>query len=260
MIFFNTHTSSPVTQNSPLKHPFDHLVIIARDELPRLSQKFVAQGFLLTPLAHHNLGSSNQLVMLDTAYIELLGWEQGKTPQRAEIANQAIGLDALVFRTENAQQTYVQLKDAGFAVNPVQDLSRETEFLGKSVMAEFKTVRFSEQPITGIRIYFCEHLTPEYVWQKQWMHHQNQLDHLSKITLASSDVEETAQIFCKLLNLEPKNVSHDRNSINLALPNLELTIEQTKDVERVQIVSAQLNTSSSSPVDFVITSDLFNSI
>ena len=144
MIFFNTPTSSPVNQNSPLKYPFDHLVIIGRDELASLSQKFVNQGFFLTPLAHHNLGSSNQLAMLDTTYIELLGWEAGKAPQRAEIAKQAIGLDALVFRTEDAQETYAQLKDAGFAVNPVQDLSRRTEFLGKSVMAEFKTVRFSD--------------------------------------------------------------------------------------------------------------------
>ena len=249
-----------MNQNSPLKYPFDHLVIIGRDELASLSQKFVAQGFLLTPLAHHNLGSSNQLAMLDTSYIELLGWEAGKTPQRAEIANQVIGLDALVFRTENAQETYAQLKDAGFTVNCVQDLSRETEFLGKSVIAKFKTVRFSEQPITGIRIYFCEHLTPDYVWQKQWMHHQNQLDRLGKITLASSDIESTAKIFCKLLNLEPKDVSHHQNSISLTLPNLELAIQYSKEADNVQIVSAQLNTSTSNPVDFVITADLFNSI
>jgi Glyoxalase-like domain len=260
MIFFNTHTPLPVTQSNPLKYPFDHLVIIGRDELGGLSQKFVAQGFLLTPLAHHNLGSSNQLMMLDTTYIELLGWESGTTPQRAEIANQAIGLDALVFRTENAQQTYTQLKDAGFAINPVQDLSRKTEFLGKSVIAEFKTVRFSEQPVTGIRIYFCEHLTPEYVWQNQWMHHQNQLDCLSKITLASSAIEETAQIFYKLLNLEPKDIDHHENSINISLPNLELAIEYSKGADKVQIVSALIKSSASSTVDLVIKADLFNSI
>ncbi|WP_114636649.1 VOC family protein [Polynucleobacter necessarius] len=80
------------------EYPFDHLVIIDRDQLHKLGRKFLSQGFQLTPLAHHNLGSINQLIMLDSSYIELLEWESGKPLQRAEIANQPLGLDALVFR------------------------------------------------------------------------------------------------------------------------------------------------------------------
>ena len=246
-------------QASSFQYLFDHLVIIGRDRLTSLGEKFIGQGFSVTPLAHHNLGSSNQLIMLDTSYIELLGWEAGKTPQRPEIANQAIGLDALVFRTKNAHQTYGELKEAGFAVNPVQDLSRETEFLGKKVQAQFKTVRFSEQPIQGIRIYFCEHLTPEYVWQKQWLTHQNQLTCLSNITLASSNIENTAQILRKLLQLDLGHIARRDESIRLSLPNLELNIQYAKNLEKVQIISAQINTSSSSPVDFVITADSLTS-
>jgi len=89
----------------PQEYPFDHLVIIGRDQLLKLGRKLIDQGFLLTPLAHHNLGSSNQLIMLDSSYIELLGWEPDKPLQRAEIANQPLGLDALVFRTNNAEKT-----------------------------------------------------------------------------------------------------------------------------------------------------------
>ena len=244
-----------MAQNRPKEYPFDHLVIIGRDDLPNLSQQFQSQGFQLTPVAHHNLGSCNQLIMLNTAYIELLGWEAGKPPQRAEIANQAIGLDALVFRTDDAQATYEQLQAAGFAVNPVQDLSREAEFLGKTVVARFKTVRFAQQPLQGIRIYFCEHLTPEFVWQEQWLIHQNQIDYLEQITLACADTQNTANTLSKLLNLTAQDEIHSKETISLRLPNLTLSLHQDGNIEGTKIESARLIQSSSDAIDFVINSD-----
>jgi hypothetical protein len=225
---------------------------MGRDSLSELSETFTSQGFQLTPLAHHNLGSSNRLIMLDSSYIELLGWEKGKPIQRAEIANQAIGLDALVFRTNDADASYAQLKESGFAVNPVQDLSREGEFMGKMVLVEFKTVRFSEQPIPGLRIYFCEHLNPEYVWQKAWLSHPNKMHYLPQITLGSPDSSQTAATFQKLLNLSDQAVVCSANTIQISLPNIELHIQPADRSQGVFIQDARLSQSPSDPVDFII--------
>ena len=225
---------------------------MGRDSLRELSETFMSQGFQLTPLAHHNLGSSNRLIMLDSSYIELLGWEKGKPIQRAEIANQAIGLDALVFRTDDADACYAQLKETGFAVNPVQDLSREGEFMGETVLVQFKTVRFSEQPIPGLRIYFCEHLNPEYVWQKAWLSHPNKMGYLPKITLTSPDITQTAAALQKLLNLSKQSVVSSANAIRICLPNLELDIQLGDKSQGVYIQDACLSQSRSDPVDFII--------
>jgi len=225
---------------------------MGRDSLSELSATFASQGFQLTPLAHHNLGSSNRLIMLDSSYIELLGWEKGKPIQRAEIANQAIGLDALVFRTQDADACYSQLKESGFAVNPVQDLSREGEFMGETVLVKFKTVRFSEQPIPGLRIYFCEHLTPEYVWQKQWLTHPNLMQYLPKISLTSPDIAQTAAIFLRLLNLSKSAVVSELNAIQIHLPNIVLTLQAADGSQGVCIKDARLSQSPSDPVDFII--------
>lgn len=225
---------------------------MGRDSLTELSETFTNQGFQLTPLAHHNLGSSNRLIMLDSSYIELLGWEKGKPIQRAEIANQAIGLDALVFRTNDADACYSLLKESGFAVNPVQDLSREGEFMGETVLVQFKTVRFSEQPIPGLRIYFCEHLNPEYVWQKAWLSHSNQMRYLRKITLVSPDIAQTAAVFQKLLNLANHAVVASANAIRICLPNIELDIQAGDKSQGVFIQDARLSQSPSDPVDFII--------
>ena len=225
---------------------------MGRDSLSELSDTFTSQGFQLTPLAHHNLGSSNRLIMLDSSYIELLGWEKGKPIQRAEIAKQAIGLDALVFRTQDANACYSHLKESGFAVNPVQDLSREGEFMGKTVLVQFKTVRFAEQPIPGLRIYFCEHLTPEYVWQQQWLTHPNQMQYLPQISLTSPNIAQTAAAFQRLLNLSKLAVVSGPNAIQIHLPNLELTLQAANGSQGVSIKDARLSQSSSDPVDFII--------
>jgi hypothetical protein len=230
---------------------------MGRDSLSELSETFTSQGFQLTPLAHHNLGSSNRLIMLDSSYIELLGWEKSKSIQRAEIANQAIGLDALVFRTNDADACYAQLKASGFAVNPVQDLSREGEFMGETVLVQFKTVRFSEQPISGLRIYFCEHLNPEYVWQQAWLSHPNKMLYLPQVTLGSPDVAQTAVEFQKLLKLSDQAIASNANTIQISLPNIKLNIQPADRSQGVFIQDARLSQSPSDPVDFIIDHHFF---
>ena len=249
-----------MNQNQPKEYLFDHLVIIGRDRLPKIAHAFSDRGFQLTPIAHHNLGSINQLIMLDSAYIELLGWEPDKPIQRAEIANQPQGLDALVFRTNDAEKTYQQLLEKGFEVNPVQSLSRESEFLGKSVLVQFKTVRFSKQPISGLRIYFCEHLTPQYVWQEQWLKHPNQTSHLQKIMLASPDIEGDANLLGQLLNLTEKRIITSGESKQIILPNIELNIQKAAHLSEARILSAQLSKNPADPVDLVIDSHFFQNL
>ena len=249
-----------MNQNKSKEYLFDHLVIIGRDKLQALANMFSAKGFQLTPVAHHNLGSINQLIMLDSTYIELLGWESDKPIQRAEIANQAIGLDALVFRTNDAEKTYQQLLEKGFSVNPVQNLSRESEFLGKSVLVEFKTVRFSKQPIPGIRIYFCEHLSPEYVWQDQWLLHHNQITYLKKITIASPDIEGNTHLLSEMLNLSSEHVITKEESTHLTLPNIEINLQKAAHLNEARILSAQVCETPLDPVDLFIDSHFLKNI
>ena len=225
---------------------------MVRDSLDELSEIFLSQGFQLTPLAHHNLGSSNRLIMLKSSYIELLGWEKGKQVQRAEIANQPIGLDALVFRTNDAHVCFNQLKEAGFAVNPVQDLSREGEFMGNTVLVEFKTVRFSEQPIPGIRIYFCQHLTPDYVWQKQWLIHPNNTQDLQEIAIVSPNIKETAETLQSLLGLADSQLEFLQDCVQISLPNINLRIHHQASPNAASIKQVRLNQSAPDPVDFII--------
>jgi len=188
---------------------FDHLVLMARDRLDGAAQALLAMGFTLTPMAHHNVGSINRLAVLEGAYLELLGWDPGGESVRKEIANEPFGLNALVFRTWDAHACHRRLQEGGFQPNPVQDLSRPTTIDGNDVVARFKTVRFSEQPVSGLRIYFCEHLTPEYIWRSAYMDHANTLCRLKEVVVASAQPSDCYARLMALVGLPAADAHAD---------------------------------------------------
>ncbi|OZI77618.1 VOC family protein [Bordetella genomosp. 12] len=178
--------------NDPGRTEFDHAVIMVRDRLEALAPQYEGQGFRLSDKAVHNLGSCNQLIVLDDSYIELLGWPPGAPPARKEIADSPLGLEALVFRSDDAHATYERLVEAGFSVNPVQELTRTAHVGGRELPARFHTVRFADQPIAGLRMYFCRHLTPECVWAPEFMDHPNGACSLVRIDVHAADAQMVA--------------------------------------------------------------------
>ena len=219
---------------------FDHLVIIARTRLSDFVREFEQSGFKLTPLAKHNLGSINRLIVLDSTYIELLGWEAYKPLARKEIADLDYGLDALVFKTNDAERTYQRLVSLGFKVYPVQNLNRSAHYEGKEVMAEFKTVRFAEQPIHGLRIYFCEHRTPDFVWNTEWQSHKNQAKSLVNIEIFSKSPHTLARTLHQLLELVPyQGVSN--NFLKIQLENVMLSLKENDQLlPEINLVEIQI--------------------
>ncbi|MBO1112686.1 VOC family protein [Bordetella petrii] len=200
---------------------FDHAVVMVRDRLDELAPHFERQGFRLSDKAVHNLGSCNRLIVLDSTYIELLGWPPGAPPARKEIADSPFGLEALVFRTRDAEGTYRRLRDAGFAVNPVQELTRVAHVDGREMQARFHTVRFAQQPVPGIRMYFCRHLTPECVWAPSLMAHPNGALRIQRIEARAADAQAVARRLALVADVEAEPAG---DGWDLPLGNLRLHV------------------------------------
>ena len=98
-----------------------------------------------------------------------------------------------MFRTYDAEATRERLLAAGFAVNPMQELSRPAMLDGREVEARFHTVRFAEQPLPGIRMYFCRHLSPECVWSPELMAHPNGARSLLRIDARAAQARQVAE-------------------------------------------------------------------
>ena len=112
----------------------DHVVINARDRIDEAAELYRRLGFTLTPRGYHTLGSMNHLAMFGTDYLELIAAEAGDD-RRPEIMGAPLGLNGLVFGSEDSAATYAALRDAGVPVEPPQEFSRPVALPGGLVLS-----------------------------------------------------------------------------------------------------------------------------
>ena len=146
----------------------------------------------------------------------------------------------MVFRTNDAEYTYQRLLRLGFEVQPVQNLSRPAQLGDRELTAEFRTVRFAKQPIEGLRIYFCEHRTPDLVWSPEWQAHANQAKSLVNIEIGYHAPNKLAQSFNQLLELSPYKKLAD-GSIELQLENITISLKEDQQlIPEINLVKVQM--------------------
>jgi hypothetical protein len=178
----------------------DHIVVDVRDRMDEAARIYQALGFTLTPRGYHTLGSMNHLMMFETDYLELLGFGEGR--MRPELAPFPIGLNGLVFKTDNADATFAHAQSAGLPIVPVQAFSRPVMLPDGTHDAKFRTTRLDPTKIAMGRVYFCEHLTPELVWRPEWQTHANGARSIRRVVVASPEPQKTAGLFQSLFGPE----------------------------------------------------------
>lgn len=173
--------------------PLDHTVINVHFDMDRAQAVFESLGFQLTPRGRHSLGSINHLIVLEDDYVEIVGLPTGTDVLRQEVLDSPIGIDGLVFQTQSADNTYASLSKAKHSVQAVQAFSRPVELDGMTYLASFRTTRFSPGTFPAGRVYFCQHLTPELVWRKEWQSHTNQAIRTSAFLIVANKPAQEAK-------------------------------------------------------------------
>lgn len=176
---------------------FDHVVINSRDRLDEAQAAFQRLGFTLTPRGYHSLGSSNHLAIFGTDYLELLGLPADSI--RQDVASDPIGLNGLVFGTEDSTSVHAALAAAGVPAAAPMEFTRPVE-LGDGTKrdATFRTVHI--QPAEGRpgRLYFCHHFTRDLVWRDEWRQHANGAVGIVRAVIASSDPAVMGALFGRM--------------------------------------------------------------
>jgi hypothetical protein len=179
----------------------DHVVIDVRDRIEEAARAFAALGFQLTPRGHHTLGSVNHLAMFATDYLELLGHGAGGA-SRLELAPFPVGLNGLVFKTDDADAVHAHASAAGLPILPVQSFSRTVALDGVQQDARFRTTRLDPAKIPMGRVYFCEHRTPELVWRPEYQAHPNGARAIARVIVATGNPGQTSTLFRALFGPE----------------------------------------------------------
>jgi hypothetical protein len=179
----------------------DHVVVNVRDQLDAAAERYRRLGFTLTPRGYHTLGSMNHLAIFGTEYLELIAAPAGET-RRPEIVNGPMGLNGLVFGSEDAVATHSAMTEAGVRVEPWEEFSRPVELADGPQDAVFRTVRLTPGTVPAGRLYFCQHFTRGLVWRDEWRHHPNGVVGVAAAVIAAADPDDLGGLFRRMFGGE----------------------------------------------------------
>jgi hypothetical protein len=178
----------------------DHTVINTRGDMDPAVEIFQALGFTLTPRGYHSHGSINHLMMFGSDFLELIGIPEGRPNQRPDLAAAPVGINGLVFKTDDADAVYAHLEAEGMAGVPVRAFTRPVILDDEEHIASFRTTTVNPDVFKGGRVYFCEHGTPELVWRSEWQNQPNRVVSMPEFVVASTHPAKEAADFARLLN------------------------------------------------------------
>lgn len=173
----------------------DHVVINVMGQLDEAAAQYARLGFQLTQRGHHTLGSSNNLAIFGTTYLELLGYLPGREAKRADLWAHPPGLSGLVFKSVDADMVYSKLKQRGVPVLEPLSFARPVELPGGAQDAKFKVIRVGGEEVQNGRTFFCHHDTPELVYRPEWQVHPNGAGEIVEFAIASNEPKRTAALY-----------------------------------------------------------------
>lgn len=166
-------------------------------------------GFTLTPFSAQSVrpesggepvpaGTGNRCMLFQQGYLEILA-PTHDTPNAGQLRaaiQRYTGMHLIAFGTDDAVADHTRLTQQGFGPLPPIALQRE----GGTI--RFTVVRVPPGTMAEGRVQYCQHHTPELVWQKRWIHHRNGITGLTGIILCVADPEEAARRYARFTGLD----------------------------------------------------------
>jgi len=200
----------------------DHIAINVKENMDEAYKLFSELGFRLTPRGYHSLGSINHSMVFTNDYLELIGTPKGKAITRPELKKAEIGINGLVFKSDNIKKTYQHLINMRLSNFPPRYFSRPVEINGIEREAKFETVSIKDNIFKAGRVYFCNHLTPNLVWIPEYKSHKNNVFEISEITV----IDSNPLSILKKINKITDNVKIDKqeHSITVKTDDVKLIL------------------------------------
>ena len=200
----------------------DHVVINARDDMDRAADIYRRLGFTLTERGYHSLGSMNHLAMFGTDYLELIAVPKNATSGRLDLLNYPLGLNGLVFGSEDSAITYAALEKAGLPFDPPVEFTRPVKYSGGQGDARFRTVRMKAGHVPYGRIYYCHHFTRDLVWRDEWRHHANGTVAVVRALIVEPDPAAAAKLYADMFG--PESVRDIKGGKSVVIGNSRFDI------------------------------------
>ncbi len=218
----------------------DHLLIGVED-LEAARQRYERLGFRTTPRGRHiGWGTANYCIMFANDYLELLGIvdpAQFTNNLDTFLADKGEGLLGAAFVGEDLDRAAAALAEKGVKTDGPQQLKRTLELPDGDVLPEFRLLHLPPETTPGLRAFLCRHLTPELVWQPQWLDHPNGATHVAGLTVVVDDPGTLARAYADLFGAEAVKTTDRLFKATCGLCRLRFT-----DPDGLAALHAQANT------------------
>jgi len=179
----------------------DHAVLLVRD-LAAAGAGFARMGFTVAPRGTHSphIGTGNHCVMLRGDYFELLG-VLTPTPLNErwrQVLETGERVTAIALRAHDADAGAAEVAARGIPTLPVQAFGRPVEAIGRET--RFRTFHLAEPVLPGMRLFACQHLTPEATWIPGLMDHANTAEGLDAVEVLAADPAGAAARLAAILD------------------------------------------------------------
>jgi len=203
----------------------DHVVINARDDMDHAADIYRRLGFTLTERGYHSLGSMNHLAMFGTDYLELIAVPKGATTGRLDLLTFPLGLNGLVFGSEDSAATYSELTKAGVPIEAPVEFTRPVKVDGKERDARFRTVRMKAGVVPYGRVYYCHHFTRDLVWRDEWRHHANGVVAVARTLIVEPDPAKGAKLYADMFGTESVRDIKGGKSVTVGNSRVDIVTE-----------------------------------
>lgn len=178
---------------------FDHAVLNLHYDLDAGEELFNSLGFKIAPRGYHSLGSMNHLIVFETNYLELIGLDPSNPNPRKELLDWPVGLNGLVYGSDDVDVTLARLRSQQLPVLEPKAFSRPVTIDGIATEARFRTVHMDPGFFSASRLYFCEHLTPDLVWNDAFIQHPNTASRLKRLLVVAEDLDAQASRLARVV-------------------------------------------------------------
>lgn len=209
----------------------DHVVINARDDMDRAADIYQRLGFTLTERGYHSLGSMNHLAMFGTDYLELIAVPKGATTGRLDLLTFPLGLNGLVFGSEDSAITYSELTKVGVPIEAPVEFTRPVKVDGKERDARFRTVRMKAGVVPYGRVYYCHHFTRDLVWRDEWRHHANGVVAVVRTLIVEPDPAKGAKLYADMFGPETVRDIKGGKSVTVGNSRVDIVTEAALHAE-----------------------------
>jgi len=163
----------------------DHVVVMV-DGIDAAQRQYERLGFQVQPRGfHRKLGTANHLMIFDTDYFEILGIVEDTefNAERRDWLKDGGGLANVALATDGADLAFDAFNAAGLNPDAPLFFDRAVEIAGRTEKAAFRTVRIPKTNMPVVGFFVCEHLTPQFVYRREWAKHPNGARGIAGVTV-----------------------------------------------------------------------------